>query len=493
MAFRFNFFSLFVLLFFLFPALLTAQDYFEPNITDALRLSQTGNIFDARALGMGNAHSIINDTYSATLMNPATLGLARRFAINTSIGVNLYSNEATFLNKKFPSDKTETILNQAGLVIPLVSDSASNNFVISIGYNRSRDFNRVLKFSGFNSGNSSLIQDLTSVNSYLPRDLLLSYSAFDPNTNEYLGDRTIFNGNLDQNGYVLEEGGVNHWSFGIAYELASNIFFGASVNYNVGTFLSDGEFTEADQQKNYNDTLRTVPDNPLTAGFQSFYINDINDWVFNGVDFRFGVLYKFFDFIGIGGSVKTPTISIVDEKHYFRGTSEFISGNTASIDTVISRDYTVTSPFEFTLAAAVNIFFLTGTAEVTYIDYTQMKFSDGLNVPDRSALNKQILDTYTQTFNVKAGAEFRLPFTGLSARAGAMYIPYPVEDAPEEFDRKYVTAGLGLRSGEGAMEFNVTYVLGFWDQISEDYGSSVPEVYQEIRSDNIVATLTLRF
>jgi hypothetical protein len=121
-----------------------------------------------------------------------------------------------------------------------------------------------------------------------------------------------------------------------------------------------------------------------------------------------------------------------------------------------------------------------------------MKFSEGLTVPDRSALNKQILDKYTQTFNVKAGAEFRLPFTGISARAGAMYIPYPVEDAPQEFDRKFLTAGLGLRSGEGAMEFNVTYILGFWDQLSEDYGSGISQVYQEIRSDNIVASLTLR-
>ena len=122
-----------------------------------------------------------------------------------------------------------------------------------------------------------------------------------------------------------------------------------------------------------------------------------------------------------------------------------------------------------------------------------MKFSDGLDVPQRSALNKEIIDTYTQTFNLKAGAEFRIPFTGLSARAGAMYIPYPVSDAPQEFDRKFLTAGLGIRSGEGAMEFNVAYIYGFWDQISEDYGTSVSEVYQKIISQNIVGSLTLRF
>ncbi len=35
--------------------------------------------------------------------------------------------------------------------------------------------------------------------------------------------------------------------------------------------------------------LRTIANDPLTAGFQSFYINDIKDWVFNGYDLRIGV------------------------------------------------------------------------------------------------------------------------------------------------------------------------------------------------------------
>src|SRR3989304_4196410 len=75
-----------------------AQDYFNPNIGDALRLSISGQIYDARALSMGNANSVINDTYTATLLNPATLGLARKLTINTSVATNLYNNDATFLN-----------------------------------------------------------------------------------------------------------------------------------------------------------------------------------------------------------------------------------------------------------------------------------------------------------------------------------------------------------------------------------------------------------
>jgi hypothetical protein len=476
----------------IFTSLISAQDYFKPNIGDALRLSISGQIYDARALSMGNSNSVFNDTYTATLLNPATLGLARKFTVNTSFGANLYNNEAKFMGDSILSKRTETVLNQLGIIIPLTSDSASNNFAISLGYNRSKDFNRVLKFDGFNEENNSLIQDLTAINNYIPRDLLLSYKEFDPVSHEYLGDRTIFQGNLNQEGYVLEEGGINHWSFGIAGELASNIFFGASFNYNVGNYIRDGEFTESDSKDMYADSIRTIGNDPLTAGFKSFYINDIKDWVFNGYDLRIGVLYRFFNFIAIGGAVKTPSIISVTSNQYFRGKTEFATSYFAQIDTVIENKFTIESPYEFSVAADVNLWIITGTAEVTYIDYTQMKFSGDLEVPEQSALNKKIIDTYTQTFNAKIGAEFRLPFTGLSARAGAMYIPYPVADAPTEFDRKFLTAGLGIRSGEGAMEFNVAYVYGWWDHVAEDYGSSIQPIHQSIISQNILASLTVR-
>lgn len=487
------FIVLIVLSQFILVPTINSQEYFKPNIGDALRLSISGQIYDARTLSMGNSNSVFNDTYTATLLNPATLGLARKFTVNTSVGANLYNNEAFFINDSLLSKRTETVLYQFGIVIPLVSDTADHNFAISLGYNRSKDFNRILKFNGFNSTNSSLIQDLTSINNYIPRELLLSYPEFNPGSNEYLGDRTIFNGNLNQEGYVLEEGGINHWSFGIAGELASNIFFGASFNYIVGSYLRDGEFTESDSRDSYADSIRTITSDPLTAGFQSFYINDIKDWVFNGYDLRIGVLYRFFNFIGIGGSVKTPSVISVTEDHYFKGRSEFATKFISEIDTVISNKFTIQTPYEFSVAGDVNLWIITGTAEITYIDYTQMKFSGDLEVPEQSALNKKIIDTYTQTFNAKIGAEFRLPWTGFSARAGAMYIPYPVADSPTEYDRKFLTAGLGIRSGEGSMEFNVAYVYGWWDHVAEDYGSSLQPIRQSIISQNILASLSLRF
>ena len=476
-----------------FGTLLNAQSYFKPGISDALRISVGGEILDARSLGMGNSNSVINDTYSATLKNPASLGLARKFTINTSVGLSLYNNEAVFLQDTILGQRTQTTLSEAGMIIPLANDTTDHNFVISLGYNRTKDFNSTLQFGGFDNSNTSLIQDLTSANSYLTRELLLSYPYYDPQSGDFISDQTVINsGNLNQSGDVLKDGSVNFWSFGIAYEFAYNIFFGASFNYNVGSYQRNGEFTESNSMGYYSDTLRTIADNPLTAGFQSFYINDIKNWVFNGYDLRFGVLYRFFNFIGIGVSVKTPTITSISEDHYFTGRSEFQTGNTVQVDTLISNKFTIQSPYEFSVAADVNLWFITATAEATYIDYTQMEFVDGLDVPEMSGLNKDIIGSYTPTVNVKAGAEFRMPFTGLSFRAGAMYIPYPVADTPFEFDRKYITAGAGITSGEGAIEFHLAGILGFWDERTIEYGDGVSQVSETIYSMNIMGSLTLR-
>jgi hypothetical protein len=472
---------------------LLAQGYFAPNSTDALLFSQIGRISDARALAMGNAHSVLSDNYTATVMNPASLGLSRRITAGTSIAANLFRNDATFLENETYSNKTETFLNQFGLVFPLVSDSAENNVVLSIGYNQTNNFNNILKFSNFNSSSTNLISDLTSYNSSLTKRLLLSYPNIDPATNEYLGETTILKGNLEQDGYIVNEGSINLWSVGFAYEFAHNVFFGVSTNYLIGSYTNDREYFETDSADFYTSAVRTVPTNSLTAGFEEFYVNDIVSRIYNGVDFRFGVLYKFYNFISIGGTVKTPSIISVDDEHYFNGRSKFSTGNTVTVDSVLTSQFTIQSPYEITVAASVNLFFLTGSAEVTYIDYTQMRYSDGLDVPERSAINKKIIDEYSQIFNLRVGAEFRLPFTGLSARAGAMYLPSPLKNDPTEYDRKFLTAGLGINSGEGSMEFNISYVLGFWDETSGEYGPNIPTITRSVRSDNIVGSLVLRF
>ncbi len=471
---------------------LYSQSYFSQTPYDVYSFSKFGNLTDARAMSMGNAMSVLSDNSSAVVLNPATLGLSRSITANLTFGLNLYRNEATFLDSVKTSHKTETVLNQAGFVFPLSGDSASHNVVFAVGFNQSKNFNRIFDFSGYNSLDNTLIKSLTANNSPVTKRLKLSYPRFQPETNEYLGEGTILNNNLQGSGFVFDEGTLNNWSLAFAYEFAYNIFVGFSANYIVGSSLNNREFSESNTGF-YPDTLETLPGDLRTKGFQNFYLTDIVNQVFNGVDFRFGVLYKFFNFISVGGSVKTPSIISIDEEHYFKGGSQFATGFNSLADSVVTASYTIRTPYEFTGAAAVNIFFLTGAAEVSYVDYTEMRFSGGLDIPQSSELTNEILDSYTRVINLKAGAELRLPFTGISARAGFMYFPSPIKNDDPVYDKKYLTAGMGIKSGEGSMEFNVAYIVGWWQEKIRDYGTGIPPITSNVRTDNIIGSFVLRF
>jgi len=470
-----------------------SQNYLGLNDGYAAILSERGQSYDAWSMSMGNAYSTFGNSYTATLFNPATLATAEKLTLTTSVGLNLYRNTTTYLTNETPSLKTQTNFSQFGFVYPIKSDSSGRTLALSFGYNNSKDFNRIVEFEGFNT-TGSFVNDLALDGKSIARNLLLSYPYYDPTSGEYFEDRTILNSNLQQKGSLINDGGINNWSAGAAYEFANNVFFGASVNYTIGTLQSNREFSETDINDIYTSSVRTVPDSSLSAGFESFYLNDVVDWSYNGWDGRFGLLYKFFDFIRIGGSVKLPTTFVIAEDHYFSGESNFSTGYSKTLDVpVITSEYKITSPFEFTAAASVNLFFITAAAEVSYTDYTQMRFSGDLEPPVYAEINKQILEKYTQVFNLRGGAEFRLPFTGLSARAGFMYNPSPLADTPMEYDRKIFNAGLGISSGDGDFEFNVTYSRSWWDEPGEGFGPNVPAIDQAIRIDNIMTSFTLRF
>ncbi len=95
------------------------------------------------------------------------------------------------------------------------------------------------------------------------------------------------------------------------------MFFLVPVLNDTSTLQSNREFRETDiNVVFYPLATTTIPDSNLTAGFDSYYLNDVVDWSYNGWDGRFGLLYKFFDFIRLGGSVKLPTTFVITEDHY---------------------------------------------------------------------------------------------------------------------------------------------------------------------------------
>jgi len=466
------------------PGLLTAQN----AVDDVVRISRQGLNFNARALGMGDAYSTIGYDFTALRMNPATLGLSEGATYTMSVNTNAFQYSSKFFGTQTDFSTTNTTLSQAGFTIPFKTDSVRQT-VIALGFTQDKDFNAGAKYDGYNSGSTSFVGLLTANPNSAARSLGLIYPTYD-NAGRYTGDQTVLNGNFQEGGYVLNGGNMIHFSGGISVTAAPGVLFGISGSYNTGTYESDQEFTATNTKNTYSDSLRTVPTDPRTAGFKDATYRDVSTTQYKGWDIRFGILYRFYNFIGVSASFKVPFAHTIDATHYLSGTTEFSTGTILNVDqSVVSQSYQINPPYEATVGAMINLWILTGTAEATYVDYSQMKVSGGFDYPDQSAYNKQIKDEFTRVLNLNVGAEFRLPFTGLIARAGGMYRPSPYKGDPSRYDQKFVTLGFGINSSD-RLFFDIGYLYGWRDEKKDESQTAVdPTVGQTVKYQNVLLSI----
>jgi hypothetical protein len=268
---------------------------FSQQISDALRVSRQGLHFNARALSLGNAYSTIGYDFSALRFNPATMAVSDKFSWTMTLNANAFKSNSDYYGSRVPFTTTSTTGSQAGLTIPFRFDS-TRSVMIGLGYTQSKDFNLGFKFEGLNAGTRfpSFIQVFADHADPTARTLGLSYSTYDSSGN-YLGDQTIFGVNMYEKGYLFDDGGLTHFSFGALVEASHNIFFGVSGSYNTGHYTSD-------RAVRFGLTILlgvlTVPGNLQTNGFVSTDYRAVRDKQYRGWDARFGILYKLENFTG---------------------------------------------------------------------------------------------------------------------------------------------------------------------------------------------------
>ncbi|UCH65891.1 MAG: hypothetical protein JSW63_01800 [Ignavibacterium sp.] len=456
------------------------------NYNDALLLSQPGIYTGARALGMGNSYTALSDDFSGVIFNPAGLGLAKKFGM--SLGVNGISYDN---NAKFFGDSTSTLqntinLSQFGFVFPL--PTVQGSLVFALGYNRVKEFNSVTEFNGFNGANNSMIQHMTGdVNEFVPftNDIRLAYEIRDPHTESYIRDTTLVSGLLNQSGRTRVQGSIGNWSFAGATEVAKGLFIGGTFNIISGSYKRDRDYFEDDTKNNYGTNLELVPGDNTTRDFQTFYLNDIIEWDLGGWDFKLGFLYNLGDILKFAGDVKFPSHYNIKESYYILTASEFGTNNDYELNPpyVDEVEYEIRTPYEFSAGASLKLLILTVSGSVKIIDYTQMKFTEGLGAEYRIERNKEITDLFRTAATYNLGAELKVPYLPIWGRIGAMYIQSPYADDPVEFDRKYLTVGAGIMLGN-IFKIDVAYAYGWWDDFSDNYGSNVSRVQKDITVQN---------
>lgn len=471
------------------------------NFKDALRLTDFGLKSNARALGMGNAYTSLSDDFSAASFNPAGFGLVKRLEFSGGLNYNDYGNDVLFMGNKTDYSNSVTELSNVNFVFPFPTFRGS--LVFAIGYNRDKSFNNVVEFDGFNSGSTSMIADeVDYANSYyfedlrdgyhFLRDLRLTYPVYS-GTGDYIGEETYLRGNLNQSGSILNEGSIGIWSFAGAMEVAPNSFVGISMNVHSGAFKRDKEYYEDDTRNFYPSGIWTDTTDPRSNNFQSFILKDYLEWDISGFDLKLGYIYQMQNLARFGLSIKFPTTYTIKEKYSVYRESSFGTGSVFSVsDDYDEIEYDISTPFVFSGGASVSMFGAVLSADASFIDYKQMKFGSGLDKTLTSLNNKDIKYLFRSVLNLNFGAEYTIPVVGLRLRSGYMLYPSPYKGDPKEFNRKFMTFGIGFLTQE-TLAIDVAFARGWWKDYGDNYGVGVSRTYQDITVNNLLFGVSYRF
>lgn len=458
------------------------------NENDAVRLAVPGVISNARALGMGNSTQTRSGDFSAMTLNPAGLALSTNTKLSGGFYYRLLGNTSTFYGNSGYEKNSSTEFSEISYLYKEATTRGS--LVYGFGYKTDKDFTSALRFNGYNPNNNSMIQDLTNKNDDLPYNLGLSYPLVDANNN-YIKDTTHINGGLSQSGVLFEEGSIDRYNFGAGIEVAKGAYFGGSINFLSGNYSNDREYYEDDWDDYY--TAPTNIDNENTRNFETFHINDAISWDLSAWELRFGFIINWLDFVRIGGSAKLPTTYHIREKYYLNAFAKFDSDYFIDlVPTESEIEYKIKTPLEFSFGSSVDLDLVNINAQATFVDYSQMEFSGDLEASAIQTNNRIINANLKSVLNLNLGAEVKIPFTGISARAGIMYYPSPYKEDPKNFNKVFLNAGVGITASD-ALQFDVAYSYGFWDTYSDNYGTGQSRVFQTVASHTILITTTIAY
>ncbi len=469
-----------------FLFLITLAPLFGQNFNDVLRLSDQDILSNPLNLSMGNALLGSGLNSLGTLVNPASIALSKKTELSAGFNYNSFKNSSSFLNNNSDYSSTSSRFNQAGIIVPWPTYQGS--FAISLGFERTKDFNKSFKFSGLNSTNSSLIQDMAWDNDDIVYDLGLSYPVYNAK-DEWLYDETHINGKLKQSGNNKYEGALNNWYFGAAIEAAKDIFVGFNFSIYSGDFLMNRNYEEEDVNNVYTSSLVLNYKKPETTDFKSFSYKETIDWEISGWGLNLGLIAKLDESFNLGMSIKFPKKFSIQEKFNVNASSLFGSGAKFYTNPSNAYEYEISTPYEFGAGIAYDKGDFTINGDINLVDYSSSEFVAGLDRDARNKKNAQIKEFLKSVINLKAGAEYRIPDTRFAVRGGFMYLPSAFKDDDSSFDKKFITAGIGYELTPRFM-LDVGYAYGWWKDFGDNASDS--RVYHDATYSNIIMGIRMK-
>jgi hypothetical protein len=426
--------------------------------TDALRYAQLQlGSGSARTMGVGGSIGALGADFSTLSTNPAGLASFRRSEFSFSPGYFTNTTTSTMVSKEnigIETDANKFTLNSWGFVFTHRPNNGNGNWKtvnIAIGKNRLANLDEEFSFEGRTKGSlaESMLERAqglapNKLDGFSTRLAYESGAIYNPNPNgnvkEYTNDfqDNAANTLVKKSQYVLNEGKITEFVLSMAGNYKEKVQVGGTIAFPRAVFNSIKDYREADAER----------ENPY---FNSLSFKDslaVSTPAGKSITAKLGVIYKVSQALRVGVALHSPTSWNIQEAYknsmtygYTEKTVDAV-GNAESPDG--SYNYKIVTPARIIGSLA----YLVGqkgflSAEVEYIDYTQMrfKFSDIGDKPYETTLNNNIKNQFKPAINARVGAEAVLGVLRLRGGVGLYSNPLLADNSIA----KIYTGGVGFR------------------------------------------------
>lgn len=447
---------------------------FAQSETDMVRYLSPIKGSGAQAVGMAYSNTLLASDNSALFGNPAAIGFIKKTTLNVNLNYNGGAVKSTYLGAATDQDFSNTKINQVSVSYPY--PVAQGSLVLGFGYSQYDNFDQTVKGGGYNRSSSYL----EGINGYDPSIYIRGtdfYAEMDRRGGEYFYQafswnfynpvksstdpnmyrmRSLAFGEVQQDYSSISEGGMNTWSFAASSEVAKGFFLGASIHFINGDYYNRYKFIETGNKDYY----LAHPDSgySTTTGlkrvFGSFNLNDILEEKITGYSIKLGGIINATDELKFGLSYSLPSTMKIHSKSSVLIGGEIIDADTKVPFTVgqkypteFASDYEISSSSVFEANAAYAGFPFSTEVGVVTQDWPNSRIKNDDNDPYYDDLNDFFRFGTKRTFDVKAGAQYAVPFLQSFLRAGLYSQDSPYKKGGDRVNR--YSAGFQFVSGDG--------------------------------------------
>lgn len=441
--------------------------------SDALRYSQSYFGGTARSSAMGGAFGALGGDFSCLSINPAGIGLYKKSEFTITPYINGTHSTSTYIDNSNSDYRYGLGLNNIGMVFSSktdkhLQDKGWMNIQFGVGTSKTNLYNSRVYIEGENKKNTIIDAFWNEAQGVSPDKLYNFDNSINSTTSlaywTYLLDTInsdVINFHSQPQGGVLQtktitsKGAINEMVFSFGGNYKDKLYIGATIGVPYVKYVERSTYEEFE----IIDTL---------SEFSSLKIQDDITTSGNGLNFKFGLIYRPTDWLRLGGSFHSPTFYNLKNNSITKMTTTFdgiysneLNGTWKESSPENDFNYTLTSPMR-TIGSLGIIFGDKGLISVDYeyVNYPEARL--GAENEHFSDENDAIQTNYRSQTNLRLGAEYRLD--PITLRIGYADYGSPFHTSINDGSKQSYSFGFGFRDEDYFLDF--AYVMSIQ---SEDY------------------------